>query len=132
MRVNGLKARAGSVWLIAFWIWLLRLGPASSSVTRESAHRSAASQFQVSNNWPRRPATPRYMLSSTVAVRCMRSVSRLLVMRTAEGVPVRRGVPSAFGAPVVDQNRVPNGLKGLVAGTMMSPSVEAVMPSGSR
>ena len=67
-----------------------------------------------------------------MALRLARSVRRLLLMRTAAGVPVRRGVPSVFGAPVGLKNRVPNGLNGLDAGTMMSPSVEAVMPSDSR
>ena len=67
-----------------------------------------------------------------VAVRVARSVRRLLVMTTAAGVPGSRAVPSAFGAPVGLQKRVPNGLYGLVAGTTRLPSVEAEMPSGSR
>ena len=53
-------------------------------------------------------------------------------MRTAAGVPVRRAVPSELGAPVGDQKRSPKGFQGLLAGTTMLPSVEAVMPSGSR
>ncbi len=53
-------------------------------------------------------------------------------IETAEGVPVRRGVPSAFGAPVGDQKRLPKGFHGLVTGTMMNPSVLWVTPSGSR
>lgn len=41
-------------------------------------------------------------------------------------------VETLRGAPVGDQKRVPKGLKGLVAGTMMKPSVPWVMPSISR
>ena len=58
-RVNGLNALAGSVWLIAAISRLFRLGPTSRSVTRASARRPAASQFQVSPKRPRKPKTPR-------------------------------------------------------------------------
>ncbi len=57
----------------------------------------------------------------------------ICVRLTVEGVPIRRALPSAFGAPIGCTNREPNGLNGLlIAMTINRSEVGAFSARGCR